>query len=128
MTVANPRQYCFDKLFIGEISFQRDRDVAEHHSAPIILPTAFWQNDGGRIISDRKQDRCRGCFCLFRSENQSGQHFRHHSTGDVGQPVVAASIAIRQPRVIESQQMQNRRMKIIHMASVLSDANAVLVG
>ena len=47
---------------------------------------------------------------------------------DVGQPEVAAGVFVGQRLVIESQQMEDRRVQIVEVHAVFHRGNAVLVG
>ena len=52
----------------------------------------------------------------------------HHVAGDVGQPEIAAAVAVGEPRVIEAQQVQHRRVQIVHVHRVLHGFEAEFVG
>ncbi len=49
-----------------------------------------------------------------------GQQFLHDFSVHVRQPVVPATMTVRQPRVIDPQQMQDRGMKIVDVDRILS--------
>jgi len=52
----------------------------------------------------------------------------HNVAGDVGQPEIAAAVAIRQSLVIHSQQMQDRGVQIVDADAILDRFVAGLVG
>src|SRR5262245_7721673 len=47
---------------------------------------------------------------------------------DVGEAEVAAGIAIGQPRVIKTHQMQNGRVEIVHVDRIFDSRSTVLIG
>ena len=47
---------------------------------------------------------------------------------DIGQPEVAAGIAIGQAGMIDSQSMQNGRVVVVHVARICGDLSAVFIG
>ena len=51
-----------------------------------------------------------------------------HLAVHVGQPKIPTAEAIRQPLVIDSEQMQYRRMQIVHRADILSSEHAEFIG
>ena len=46
----------------------------------------------------------------------------------VGQPKIAASVAVGEPLVVEAQQVQHRRVQIMHARRILHGLEAELVG
>src|ERR1043165_1640705 len=57
----------------------------------------------------------------------SGKHFANHVARDVRQPEIAAVETIRQARVIESEQVQDRRLDVVDADAVLHRAIAEVV-
>ena len=51
-----------------------------------------------------------------------------HVAMDIGQPEVTPAVAISQTLVIESDQMQNRRVQVVNVYLVPGDVKAELVG
>ena len=64
---------------------------------------------------------------MRNEEIASGQNFVYHATVHVGQSIVTASVTIGQFCVIQTKQMQNRRMKIMNVNRILSYIDSVLV-
>ena len=58
----------------------------------------------------------------------SRQQLLHHVAVHVGQPEVAALEAEGQLRVIEAQQVQDRRLQVVDVDAVLDGDEAELVG
>ena len=52
----------------------------------------------------------------------------HHLAVDVGEAKVATGVAVGQSLVIESHQMQNRSVKVVHMNWFLHCAQAMFIG
>lgn len=57
-----------------------------------------------------------------------GQNFADHISEDVGKPVVAAGVAIRQPFVVEAQQMQQRGVQVVDVDTTFFHLEPELVG
>src|SRR5687767_7420443 len=62
-----------------------------------------------------------------RVVNDSREEFLHHISVHVGQPEIAAGMAEDQSLVIESEQVQNGRVEIVHMDGVLCDQTPVII-
>src|SRR5262249_48096587 len=62
-----------------------------------------------------------------RSVGKSSQNFLHHIPVDIRQPEMPALELERQPRMIDPQTMQNRRVQIMDMDRVLRDVVAEIV-
>ena len=58
----------------------------------------------------------------------SRQQFLHHPAMHVGQPEVAAGVAVGELRVIETEQVQNRGVEVVHVNAISRDRGALLVG
>src|SRR5205814_2841237 len=58
----------------------------------------------------------------------SGEKLLHYVPCHVRQPEVAALEAVRQPGVIEPQEMENGGMQIVHVHRIFNDVVAELVG
>ena len=52
----------------------------------------------------------------------------HHLPMHIGQPEVAPGVAVRQLRVVEAEQVQDRRVQIMHVDLLLDGLVAELVG
>src|SRR5262249_25306964 len=57
-----------------------------------------------------------------------GHDLPNHHPMHIGQPKIASRVAIRQPLVIESQEVQDRRVQIVHVDAVLLGGEAEVVG
>ncbi len=51
-----------------------------------------------------------------------------HPAMDIGQTKIATGISIRQPGVINAQQVKNRRVKIVYMHRLLDSVHAHFIG
>src|SRR5579883_2273823 len=58
----------------------------------------------------------------------SGRQPSNHVAMDVGQPQVAAAVEVRQERMVEAQQMQDRGVQIVDLDLVLDGGLAEIVG
>ena len=58
----------------------------------------------------------------------SAQDFLHESPMHVGQAVVAALEAVREPRVVEAEQVQQRGVQVVDVDRVGDDVEAEIVG
>ena len=56
------------------------------------------------------------------------QDFTDDVTMDISQAVIAASVSVCQTGMVDAQQVENRRMKIMHMHSVLSHRRTNFIG
>ena len=56
------------------------------------------------------------------------ENLERHLAGHVGQPEIAAAVAVRQPLVVEAQQVQHGRVQIVDVHAVLDGVVAVVVG
>ena len=68
---------------------------------------------------------------LFRNrkaESRLRHQLLHHISSDVGQPKIPALKRICQPLVIETEQMENRRVKIIDVNRILGDVPTDFIG
>ena len=65
---------------------------------------------------------------MHSQEASSGDDLIDHPPSHIGQAKVPARIPIRQPFVIQSEQMQDRRVQIVHVDFVLNGVMAILVG
>src|SRR5262245_3951656 len=52
----------------------------------------------------------------------------NHTAVDVGQPKIAARIAVRESLVVEPEQVQNRGVQIVDVHAILDRAEAELIG
>ena len=52
----------------------------------------------------------------------------HHAAVDIGQPEVAAAVAVGQPLVVDAQQVQDRGVQVVDVDAVLDGVHAELVG
>src|SRR5258705_12224585 len=57
-----------------------------------------------------------------------GEYLWHDLAVDIGQAVVAPSVAIGKARVIEAHQVQNSRVEVVHMDLVLNGVPSKVVG
>ena len=64
---------------------------------------------------------------LKRDGLESGENALHNFAGDICEAVIASRVSVREPFVVEAEQVQDRGMKIMYMDAVASHANAVLV-
>ena len=46
---------------------------------------------------------------------------------DVGQAIIAARVAERQPFVVQAEEVQNRRVEIMDVDAIVGDGNAVVI-
>ena len=51
----------------------------------------------------------------------------YHISMDIGQAVVAATVAVCQTSMVDAQQVQDRRMEVMNVDSVLSDGRTDFV-
>ena len=58
---------------------------------------------------------------------RSGDDVLHHCACHIGEAEIAAAVAIRQPRVIQTHQMQHRRMEVMSVNGILHRLEAELV-
>src|SRR5262245_10763918 len=58
---------------------------------------------------------------------QSSEDLAHDAAVHVGEPKITARIAIRQPFVVEPHKVQDRRVQVVHVDTVLHGAIAELV-
>ena len=58
----------------------------------------------------------------------SSQQFVNHVTVDVGQPKGSAGMSERQSFMIDSQQMQDRRLDIVHMDGIFNRMKSEVIG
>ena len=58
---------------------------------------------------------------LGENSPPSRQQVVDDSSMHIGQAIVTTGVAVGQPCVIDSQQVQNGRMKIVHMDTILGD-------
>ena len=58
---------------------------------------------------------------------KSCQHALHHFAGDVREPEIASAVAVGEPLVVQPEQVQNRRVQVMHMDSVFGHTDAVVV-
>ena len=63
------------------------------------------------------------CWLMNESREQSLNNF----PVNIGQPEVATPVSERQPRVIEPEQMKNRRMEIMDMHFVFGDLHSIII-
>ena len=66
-----------------------------------------------------------GAFIRFL---RSGNDFFHHAPAHIRQPEITAGISVGQFLVIQSQLIQDRRMKIVHVDFILHGAMTEVVG
>ena len=59
---------------------------------------------------------------------ESGDDFLNQLAMNVGQPVIAAAVTIRQPLVVEPHLVQNGRVKIVDVDRLLDRFEAEIVG
>src|SRR5262245_53066377 len=64
------------------------------------------------------------CLCVSFA---SGQDSADHISVDVGQTIVAAGMAEREPFVIQAEQMEDRGVEVMHVDPVFGNGNAILV-
>ena len=62
------------------------------------------------------------------AKSESGQDLLHDVAVNVGEPVVAAGVAERQLLVVESHQVEDRRVQVVDVDLVLDRVPAELVG
>src|SRR2546428_793223 len=62
------------------------------------------------------------------SSTDSGENVFHHTPMHVGEPEIAASVAVCETFVIDAQEVQNGRVEIVHMNRMLGHIDAELVG
>src|SRR5207249_153952 len=63
----------------------------------------------------------------FRDTKTSGQHASHHIPMHVRQAEIAAIEAIRQLRVVQSEQVQDRRLKVVDADAIVNRLVAEIV-
>lgn len=66
-------------------------------------------------------------FARAASED-SGEQFGHDASGDIGEAEVPAGVAVGESRVIDAEQMQNGRVKVVNVDPVLGHRCADFVG
>ena len=54
-------------------------------------------------------------------------HIMHNFSMHIGQAIITTAVAIGQPLVVQAHEMQNRRMKIMHMDPIFNSRQAKLV-
>ena len=82
-------------------------------------------------LGDLGWNRAGICHGILRGKlfpHSSGKNFLHDFTMHVRQPEIAALEAIRQLGVIETEQMQDRRVQVVDVDFVLDDVESKLVG
>ena len=52
----------------------------------------------------------------------------YYSTGDVGQAVITAGVAVGQAFVVEAEEMQDRRVEVVDVDFILDRSKAEFVG
>ena len=52
---------------------------------------------------------------------RSTYHFSDHQAAHIGQPEVAAHVAVSEPRVVEPQAVKQRSLQVVYMDFVLGD-------
>ena len=56
------------------------------------------------------------------------QEFRNDAAVDVGEAKIAATVAVREPRVVEAEQMQHGRLQVVHVHRFFHGLEPELVG
>ena len=62
------------------------------------------------------------------SNSLSRHDFMNYSTGDVGQAVITAGVAVGQAFVVEAEEMQDRRVEVVDVDFILDRSKAEFVG
>ena len=65
---------------------------------------------------------------LDRSLSQSRQNVAHNFACHIGQPEIAAGVAVGELGVVEAQEMEDRGVEVVDVNRVLDHAGAELVG
>src|SRR5438876_2497579 len=63
----------------------------------------------------------------FRRQQQLCKNVLHHTPMHVGEPKIAASIAVGEALVIEAEEVEYGCVQIVHMHRMLSDIDAELI-
>ena len=58
----------------------------------------------------------------------SGKDVMHNMAMNIGESIVPASVSICEARVVDTKQVQNRRMEVMHMDTIFRDRRTDLVG
>src|ERR1043166_6126478 len=92
-----------------------------------LAPRVFCPNDTCRCLRARPRSIAwsQSCFCSWAF---SRHYLAHHAAMYIGQPEIAAGVAIREALVIETKQPQDRGLQIMHVHLRLDCLKAERVG
>src|SRR5271157_1910273 len=65
--------------------------------------------------------------CYGKLVSASHQHLLHHVPRHIRQPEIPSHVVVRQPRVLQPEAMQDRRLQIVHVNLVLHHVHAQIV-
>src|SRR5579863_3517888 len=92
-------------------------------------PTYFCVKPGSKVTFCISIDlRRSGAIAVPLKGPMSGEQFRHDAARYIGEPEIPAGVAVGEFLVIESEQVQQRRVQVMHVYLVLRGGEAELVG